>query len=274
MIIDRGRGWTIVCTLVMSGLVTKEAAAQDGWYHVDADHPLRVEDAYALKFNEWEWQLGSEGATGGASAFAGILELKTGLLPNLQLGAEVHAENAAHDGNRESGLEEISAHLLYNLNREGRRSPALALRVDTHFPGTGEVGRDQVGVRTALLATRTLSGFRTHINVARRFEDSDEQDDAWEVGVALERALGFSGRSLLADVFAEIPVSEGRARVWLDVGSRLQVTRKSVLAIGLFTRLDRIGEGESRAGLRLGWTRSFGFSWLTSVPDYREPRLR
>ena len=248
--------------------------AQDGWYHVDTDHPLRVEDAYALKFNEWEWQLGSEGALGNATEVAAVLELKTGLWWNLQVGAEAHLESARHDGSRAGGLEEISAHVLYNLNREGLRAPAIALRVDAHLPGAGEVGRSEVGARTALLVTRTLGAQRTHFNVARRFEDLAETDDTWELGLGVERAIGLSGRSLLVDVFAEVPVSEGRTRAWLDLGSRIQVTRRSVLAVGLFTRLDRIGPEEARAGLRIGWTRSFGLSWLTRTPDYREPALR
>jgi len=255
-------------------LIAEEVVAQDGWYHVDAGHPLRVEDAYALKLHEWEWQLGTEGSAGNATAFAGVVELKMGLLRNLQIGAEAHAESGLHHGSREGGLEEVSAHLLYNLNREGLRTPAIALRLDTQFPGTGEVGRETVGARVAVLTTRTLGAQRTHLNLARRFEDAAELQDSWEVGFGIERALGLSGRSVLADVFAEIPVSEGPSKVWLDLGSRLQVTRKSVLAVGVFARLDPIGPEEARAGLRIGWTRTFGVSWLTPAPDYREPTIR
>jgi hypothetical protein len=159
------------------------------------------------------------------------------------------------------------------MNQEGRRSPALALRSDVYLPGAGDLGREAVGGRVKVMATRSLGASRIHVNVARGWADDRDGGAAWSAGLAWDRALALTGRALVADIFVEAPDGTG-SRVWIDGGIRLQISKRSVLDVGLTTRLDQWSDGEANLGLVLGVSRAFGLSGLVSVPRYPEPALR
>ena len=100
-------------------------------------------------------------------------------------------------------------------------------------------------------------------------EDGDEGIG----GVALERALGRSSRVLLGDIYVESPADGGQTRVWLDFGSRLQMTKTLVLDAGISARLDEWLDGNSNIGITVGLSRNFGFGALVRVPPYPNPRI-
>lgn len=254
----------LACGLVL--LAATPAKGQSGWFHVDDGRPVRVQDAYPTELHEWEWQLGADAAGGGPTELGSVLELKTGLLRNLQVGSELHVVAREAAGAWRRSVEDVAVHGIYGLAHEGRRTPALALRLDGRLP-IGE--RERTAWDLMALATRTWGGQRWHLNAARRFS----QDDArWLAGLGFDRALGLSSRSVLADVFVEAPDDGSGTVVWIELGSRLQATRRAVLDVGAFVRA---GEGEATAvGVRVGWTRSFGIGGLIPVPEGRTPRLR
>ena len=67
-------------------------AAQEDFMSADLERPLLVEDAFPLKFREWEVELGLRGGpaeTG--SGLLGIAELKSGLFLNGEVGLEIEA---------------------------------------------------------------------------------------------------------------------------------------------------------------------------------------
>lgn len=278
----RGRtgSWRAVRRVVAAataaiGSMATDGAAQEDFRHVDEGRPTRVEDAYPLKFLELEWQLGALGAIaeGDRKQAEGVFELKLGAAPNLQVGIESHAGWERSVGGDATGIESFGAHVLYNVNQEGRRSPAVALRSDLYLPGTGDLGRMAAGGRVKGMATRSLGVSRVHLNVARAWADDRDGGAAWSAGLAWDHALGLSGRALVADVFIEAP-DGGDTSIWVDGGIRMQVSKQSVLDVGLATRIDQWVDGEANVGLVVGVSRAFGLSGLTRVPPYPEPALR
>ena len=249
--------------------------AQGEYRHLDEGRPTRVEDAYALKFLEWEWQLGAEAFAAGDDNYEteGVFELKLGIGRGLQAGVEGHGAWARELGDSRSGLESINTHLLYNLNQEGRRSPALALRGDLTLPGGGDLSRSDPGGRLRVMATRSFGATRLHANAARGWASSSDGRHHWEAGIGFDRPLGLTARAVVADVFAEIP-DEGPTRWWADAGIRLQITKQSVVDVGVSVRVDDWIDGNANGGLVIGLSRTFGFAGLVNVPPYPDPSIR
>ena len=252
------------------------AAGQGDYRHLDEGRPTRVEDAYALKFLEWEWQLGTGAFAEENAAVEGeaVFEAKLGIGGGLQAGVEGHGAWARRSGETTTGLETVNLHLLYNLNQEGRRAPALALRGDWRLPGAGDLARTDAGGRLRVLATRTLGATRLHANAARAWARDPDGGHHWEAGLGVDRALGLSGRAVVGDIYAEIPDRGGPTRWWADAGIRLQISKQSVLDVGATVRIDEWIDGTANAGLILGISRTFGFNRLVNVPSYPDPTLR
>lgn len=262
--------------LTMTALAAPTALrAQEDFRAVDADRPIRVEDAYPVKYLEWEWQLGSRTsfAEAGTLAAAALFELKFGIARNWQLGVEAHPSLERTGGISESGLEELGVSLLYNLNQEGMRTPALAIRTDVFSPGLGDLGREELGGRVRAILTRSYGRLRLHGNGAYSWASVADSGDFWSGGLAFDYPIGLFSRSVLGDLYAEIPTDAGRARVWAELGARLQLTNATVLDLGVTTRLDQWEEGTPNVGLVLGLSRVFGISGLVRVPPYPNPRI-
>lgn len=250
--------------------------AQDDFRHLDEGRPTKIEDAYPLKFLEWEWQLGAEGRIDGNERYGAesVFEFKVGAAPNLQIGVEGHGAWERALSANATGIENFGTHVLYNLNQEGRRFPALGLRGDVFLPGIGDLGRDGAGGRLKAMATRGFGITRLHVNAAREWHTAGEGGDRWTGGLGFDRPLGFSSRTIVGDVYAESFDAGGPVRVWLDAGMRLQMTKQTVLDFGASFRLDEWVDGVSNVGLIVGLSRGFGFSGLARVPRYPDPTIR
>lgn len=259
-----------------TALIAPSAAAQEDFRNADLDRPLRTEDAYPVKLGEWEVEVGGRGrlVEGGAGSGAtAVAELKTGLFLNTQVGLEV--EGAAEKGasGSESGLEGLGAHLLYNVNRETWSWPAFAVRADAETPGVGDSGREDWGVALKGIATRSYGRLRLHANGGYHVSTPEDGGDAWTAGLAFDYPVGLFSRLVMGDLFLEVPVDTGRTRVWLEIGSRWQLTNLSVLDLGLATRLDEWERGRANLELVAGLSRVFGIPGLVSVPPYPNPRI-
>lgn len=248
---------------------------QEDFRAVDADRPIRVEDAYPVKYLEWEWQLGSRAALAEAGALdaAALLELKLGIARNGQLSVEAHPSLERRGGISESGLEELAVGLFYNVKQEGQHVPALAVRVDLFSPGLGELGREDVGGRIRAILTRGYGRLRLHGNGAYTGATAPDGGDFWSGGLAFDYPIGLFSRSLLGDLYAEVPADRGRTRVWAELGARLQLTNTTVLDFGVTTRLDEWEDGTPNVGLVIGISRVFGMGGLVRVPPYPNPRI-
>jgi hypothetical protein len=78
----------------------------------------------------------------------------------------------------------------------------------------------------------------------------------------------------MADLYTEIPVDTGPTRIWVELGTRLQVSNVTVIDVGLVTRLDEWDRGAANIGLVVGLSRVFGIGGLIRVPEYPDPRIR
>jgi hypothetical protein len=259
------------------------AAAQEDFRAAELDRPTRVEDAYPIKFREWEFQSGLRGFLAeGDRGLLGLLELKTGLFRNGQMGVEIEGgferpsrHSGSHSGSDETGggIEAASAHLLYGLARETVSLPAIAVRLDASTPGAGTIGHGEWQFGLAGIATRSLGRLRLHGNGGYRIAGEADGGDYWRFGLGADYPMGLFSRAILADVYVEAPVSAGRARVWAEIGTRLQVSNWSVFDLGLATRLDEWEEGNANVEIVAGVSRAFGIPGLTRVPPYPNPTI-
>lgn len=262
--------------LVLALCGVRDIRAQEDYRASDPDRPLRVEDAYPLKFLEWEWQAGSRTtlADGGEYEASGLLELKTGFARNWQLGVEAHPAWRRLSGTSFSGVEEFAGHVLFNFNQESTRLPALAVRGDFFAPGVGDVGREDVGGRVRGIATTSLARLRFHANGSYTWASQTDGGGFWSAGLAFDYPIGLFSKLVLGDVYAEFPEAGGDARVWAELGSRFQLTNSTVLDFGLTSRVDEWADGRANIGIVLGISRVFGIPGLVKVPAYPNPALR
>lgn len=250
-------------------------AAQEDFRAAELDRPTRVEDAYPIKFREWEFQSGLRGSLGeGDRGLLGLLEFKTGLFRNGQMGVELEGgveRSSAHGTG--GGIESAAAHVLYGLARETVSLPAVAVRLDASTPGTGAIGHEDWQFGVMGIATRSLGRLRLHGNGGYRFAAEGDGGDYLRFGLGADYPLGLFSRAILADLYVEAPVAAGRARVWAEIGTRLQVSNWRVLDFGLATRLDEWNEGNANVEIVVGMSRSFGVPGLTRVPPYPNPTI-
>lgn len=253
------------------------ATAQEDFRSADLDRPLRVEDAYPIKRREWEIEAGIRAGAGEEDRAEGLLELKTGLFWNTQVGVELHGgwvRDEAPDGEEDAaGLESAGAHALVNVNRETRSWPAFSARLDVETPGAGDIGREEWAVALKGIATRSFDRLRLHANAGYAVADEADGGDFWSGGLAFDYPIGLFSRTVMADAYAEIPTGDGDARVWTTVGTRWQLTNQTVLDLGLGGRVDRWMDGEGDVELVIGISRVFGIAAFVDVPPYPGPKL-
>ncbi len=259
-------------------------SAQEDFRSLDLERPTKLEDAFPLKYREWEVEVGARGAAADSgSGILGRAEFKSGLFLNGEAGIEVAAGfqdagdtagGAATDGTTTSGIESVAAHLLYNLRHQTWRGPAVALRLDVMTPGTGSLGRGGWAGGLKGMVTRSFGHLRAHANGGYVVAADADAGDYVQLGLALDHPLGLFSKLLIGDVYLEIPTQAGRARVWAELGSRWQIGNRSVLDFGLATRLDEWGVGNANLELTLGLSRVFGIPGLVRVPNYPSPSIR
>ncbi len=251
------------------------AQAQEDFRSADAGRPIRVEDARPLKFREWEVEIGSRGSfEEGARGLESVLELKVGVFRNAQFGLEIDGglESPRGGGGTENGLEAASAHLLYGLRRETVSLPAVAVRLQGSTPGAGELGNQDAQLGVTAIATRSIGRFRVHGNGGYTLASADDGGDYWRVGLAGDYPVGLFSTAVLADVYAEIPAGAGSARTWVDAGVRRQITNRTVLDLGVSTRIDQWSDGNANVELVIGLSRILGLGG--AAPPYPDPAIR
>jgi hypothetical protein len=271
----RLRPYACVALLGVVLALPRSARAQEDFRSADAGRPIRVEDATPIKFREWEVELGSRGGfEEGARGLEGILELKAGLIRNAQIGIEVEGawESGPDGADAATGLEAFSAHLLYALRRETPAMPALAVRLDASSPGAGDVRNRDAQFGLEGIGTRSFGRFRIHGNGGYTFASVADGGDFWRLGVGGDYPLGLFSTAVLADVYLEVPADAGSTRSWIDVGTRLQLTNRTVLDLGLSTRVDQWNDGHANVEVVLGFSRVFGIP--RGGPAYPDPAIR
>jgi hypothetical protein len=273
---SRARTWAIGVGLAISMVaMVRPVLAQEDFRSLDAGRPIRITDAYPVRYLEWEVQLGVRGtlAETGRGA-AGSFELETGLFRNTELGIGFEPAFSRVSGRSSTGIESFSSHALYNFNQESWSWPAFSVRLDVDAPGGGSLGREAWRYEATAIATRTFaSRARIHANAGYAAAGLVDGGDSWVGGIALDAPLGLFSRLLAGDVYVEVPVDRGRTRVLAEIGTRLQLSNLSVLDIGLGGRLDEWADGRSNVQLVIGLSRVFGFPGFVRPPRYPNPRI-
>ncbi len=208
------------------------------------------------------------------SGLEGVAELKTGLFLNGQWGLEIEAgtEQQEEGSGAVTGIEAARLHLLYSFNRETLGLPAFATRIDFATPGTGTLGNEGWGVGLKGIITRSFGRVRIHANGGYFAASLDDGGDYWRLGLAFDYPIGLFSKAIMGDIYTELPVNRGRARVWAELGMRWQVSNISVVDFGIATRLDEWEAGNANAEVILGFSRVFGLSGQVPVPKV-EPRI-
>lgn len=255
--------------------VPQAAWAQEDFRSADAGRPIRVEDAKPIKFREWEIEIGSRGAfEEGARGLLGVLELKAGLIRNAQIGIEIESavESLSGGAGTVSGVEAVSAHVLYALRRGTPGGPAVAIRVDGSSPGAGVLRHEDAQFGVEGIATRSFGRLRVHGNAGHTYASAADGGDYWRVGIGSDYPVGLFSTAVLADVYWEVPADAGPTRTWVDMGTRLQITNRTVLDLGVSTRIDEWNDGNANVEIIVGFSRVFGIG--RAGPAYPNPSIR
>ncbi len=167
----------------------------------------------------------------------------------------------------------MGLHLLYGILRETTGLPALGIRFDVHTPGVGSARHEDWQFGAKGLVTRGFGRTRAHVNAGYMVASVADGGDYWRFGLGVDRPIGLFSRNLLADVYAEVPVDEGRTRVWAELGTRIQTGNLAVLDIGLGTRLDEWERGAANVEITIGVSRMFGVPGGVRVGPYPDPTI-
>jgi hypothetical protein len=247
-------------------------AAQEDFRSADLGRPILVEDAYPLKLYEWEFELGMRGNLAEEGGLEGMAELKTGLFLNGQAGLEIEA-GVEDQAGTVGGIEAVRGHVLYSFSRETLGLPAFAARVDLATPGAGGLRNEDWSIGLKGIVTRSFGRVRMHVNGGYVAASVDDDGDYWRLGLAFDYPIGLFSKAIMGDIYAELPVSAGRARVWAEVGMRWQVSNVSVVDFGIASRLDEWEAGNANLQLIVGLSRVFGLVGQVSVPSDLNPRI-
>ena len=267
--------WVFAVSIVL--LSGGSASAQEDFRSLDAGRPLKVTDAFPKKYLEWEFQSGLKGgwAEGGRRSLEGLFELETGLFRNFEIGTSLELAMRNDGANTTTGLEALEVDALYNLKHEGWTWPAVAVQTAVTAPVGGDLSREDWAWGADLILTRSFaSRLRIHVNGGYLVASEVDGGDYWRGGLAFDIPLGFSSRLIAGDLYTEIPVDTGPARLWAELGARIQVSNLTVLDVGLTTRLDEWDNGAANIGLIVGFSRAFGIGGLVPAPEYPNPRIR
>ena len=153
-------------TLATLIALSSPAAAQTGYYHLDASRPIRVEDASVVERFTLEIEAPSiraERTTDGVYRYRTEPHVSYGILPRTQveIGAPMEYRDTPND--RQGGIVGISLAGMHNFNNESRLVPALALWAGIRLP-VGALAPKGARVGVKGIATRSLSLGRVHLN--------------------------------------------------------------------------------------------------------------
>lgn len=254
------------CLLLLlgAGLPAPAARAQADYRNLSPGRPIAVEDAQPIEFRALEVELGvprfSREARG-AWLYALEREVKWGVWKDMQLGFTSEFVIARADSRTVAAARDSQLHLLYNLNQETRRLPAIAIRPELAIRGGGLGSRHEHGA-LKLIVSKTMGRNRLHFNGSYAVGPTERPGRGGELvsrafyGAAYERTLPLHFVVLLAGVYARKPIDHAETQVVTDFGARVQLTPRWVLDAGVSTGL------KPQAGPDVGFT--FGLSYTFS----------
>lgn len=255
-------------TMVMIALGTigmlvpgRATLAQDQitYRNTQSGRPVGTEDAYAVDRYSLDLHIGPvsvERSSGGEFRWAGNPGAIYGILPRTQIEVGVPMVYRSDDEPR-LGVAGVNLGALYNLNAETLFWPALAVRAGVLLPAGG-ASPAKAHTSATMLGTRSLRGFRVHVNTRYTFgdepaatRDAGARLSRWMTGVALDRSFPFASLLVAAETFAVRPFGIDQAVQWnAGLGARYQLTPSMTADAGIARRL---------TGPDQAWSISLGF---------------
>ena len=270
------------------------AVAQDQitYRNTQSGRPVGTEDAYAVDRYSLDLHLAPisvERSRGGEYRWAGNPEIIYGILPRTQIEVGVPLVYQNED-RRRVGVAGVNLGAMYNLNAETLFWPALAVRTGVLLPAGG-LGPSRAHPSITALGTRSLRGFRVHVNTRYTFrnEPASAPDglapptvhspaaspisaqnatvllpgllrssglSRWMTGMALDRSFPFASLLVAAETFAVRPFGVGQSVQWnVGLGARYQLTPNMTADAGVARRLTGSDQAWS---VSLGIGRSIG----------------
>jgi hypothetical protein len=254
------------------------ARAQTDYYNTDRNRPIRIEDAYPTERYSFDAHLAPfrlERSKGGVYSWSVDPEIAYGLLPRTQLELGLPLAYTDLGASRQRvGVAGLDVSLLYNLNAETTRLPALGLRASTLAP-VGSLAPDNAYASLSGILTRTYTWARIHVNGEYTLGPSPRQSDPilgasaprtdegvgevsrWLAGAAVDRTFPLRSILVTGEVYARQPIQPDEDVEWnVGAGMRYQVNPLYALDGGLGKRLS----GADRA-----WFVTFGVARVFAI---------
>ena len=257
--------FALAAALVALNVGTARATDHD---NLDAEHPLRVEDAESIAYGERNLEVGFRVSVpeGSPAGFRLGLEYLHGFAPNSHFGIEAEASAGGRAGSNDmdAEFESVGLSLFHNFNREYDNTPAFALRGDVTVPTGNKGGSPEYRLRGIMSRAAGQYG-RIHLNLDAEYaSDADDDEREFRPGVTLgySRPLGYPTRFDRTGV-AELSLRQSEKKgagpvLSAGVGLRQQVSPSSVMDIG--TQSDvAVWRNAPRDHLRfvVGYSRAF-----------------
>ena len=269
------------------------AQDQITYRNTQSGRPVGTEDAYAVDRYSLDLHLAPvsvERSSGGEYRWAGNPEMIYGILPRTQIEVGVPLVYRS-DEEPNIGVAGVNLGALYNFNAETRFWPALAFRAGVLLPAGG-LGPSTAHPSVTLLGTRSLRGFRVHVNTRYTFRDEPVSVpdplvpvtsvvspvaaqsvgialpgavgqvgaaglSRWSTGVAVDRSFPFASLLVAAEAFAVRPFGVDQVAQWnAGLGARYQLTANMTADAGVARRL---------TGPDQAWSISLGFGRTIGV---------
>ena len=226
------------------GIMTAAAGVAEAVDHknLDEGRPVRIEDAYPIAQHEISVETGAGFALIKRGPNRGVfpIEVLYGALPNLQVGLGSVLFTDPHDIEDRPKSGDLGASALYNFNQETLTLPAFAAKLRVTAP-TGVDGHGW-GIEVKGIVTKSIDRLSFHFNGGYEFltgSTRTERDGRYELALGASYPIGapkFTRATLVADVFADQPVTRGESTiVGTEVGLRYQLTPSIVWDVGVGT---------------------------------------
>src|SRR5262245_15462747 len=230
--------------VAMFGIIAAMAGVAEAIDHknLDEGRPTRLEDAYPIAHQEIAIETGAGFALLNRGPNRGFfpIEVLYGALPNLQLGLGSTLFTDQHDIEDRPKSGDLRVSALYNFNQETLTLPAFAGKLSLTTP-TG-VDAHGYGIELKAIVTKSIDRLSFHFNGGYEFltgSSRTERDGRYEFALGASYPVGapmFTRATLVADVFAEQPVTRGASTVvGTEIGLRYQLTPSIVWDVGIGT---------------------------------------
>ncbi len=254
----RAAVWTAALAVVGAAPL----AGQVDFRNLDADRPLRTEDALPVDHYGFElalpYTLEAEDET---RLHLTTPELVYGVRRGGEVGFALPLAALDEATGTTWALAGVRLFALQNLVREGPGMPAIALRADLGLPVGGFGGENPV-VSLKAIGTRSWGPIRAHAN-ASVTPTSDEPGPAaepeWSAGLAVDRTFFRSSLLVLAELSVLEQPGADATEATVAAGARYQLTPTLVLDGGLRRRLGSAGPD---LGVTVGLSHAFGLASL------------